>query len=193
VFGFIAASIIAFASTNIDNMFIMMLLFAQVVVKLKKRHIVIGQYLGLAILVFLSLLGAFWARFIPQKYICLLGLLPIALGVKSWSSYRQEIAGESATHGMLGADAGVILSIAFVAVAGGADNIGVYIPLFAGYSTIQLIAASLIFVFCMAFWCFLADRIAGLPKVKGIMEKYRKIAVPLIFIFLGIYIIIKNI
>ena len=65
----IAASIVSFIGTNIDNIFVMVILYVQVGDKLKKAHIVIGQYLGLGILVGISLLGAYGLHFVPDKYV----------------------------------------------------------------------------------------------------------------------------
>jgi cadmium resistance protein CadD (predicted permease) len=65
--GILITSIASFASTNIDDIFILMILYSQVNEKIKKRDIVIGQYLGIGILVVLSILGAFGLHFLPQK------------------------------------------------------------------------------------------------------------------------------
>lgn len=197
--GTVITSIISFISTNIDNIFVMMLLYAQVNEGLKKKHIVIGQYLGLAILVAVSILGAFGLNFIPQKYIGLLGLLPIALGVKEWVKYKKEkrifhTANEEACTETVAINAinSEILNVMIVAVANGADNIGVYIPLFTGYSATQLIVTMTIFTLMMAFWCLLGSTITRFPRITSVIQKHKHIAVPVIFIGLGLYIFIKS-
>ena len=85
-----------------------------------------------------------------------------------------------------------ILSVALVGVANGADNIGVYIPLFTGYSSIQVIVTIIVFVLMMAVWCFLGEKITDFPKIKAIIQTYKYFAVPVVFVGLGIYIIIKS-
>lgn len=85
-----------------------------------------------------------------------------------------------------------ILSVALVGVANGADNIGVYIPLFTGYSSIQVIVTIIVFVLMMAVWCFLGEKITDFPKIKAIIQTYKYFAVPAVFVGLGIYIIIKS-
>lgn len=225
MFGSVVTSIISFISTNIDNIFVMMLLYAQVDGHFRKRYVVIGQYIGISILIAISLLGAFGLHFIPQKYIGLLSLIPIALGVKEWITYKikkRKMSAKDATaepkveesdneqtapaseQGKLQpillkikvvatkAIRPEILSVTFVAVANGADNIGVYIPLFIGYSTGQIIVAIIIFSLMMALWCYLADKITNFPSVKAVIQKYRHIAVPIIFIALGVYIMLKS-
>lgn len=253
--GTIITSIISFISTNIDNIFVMMLLYAQVNKKSKKKYIAIGQYIALAILVAISILGAFGLNSIPQKYIGLLGILPIALGVNEWIKYKKEkhisnttservniqaiyledrnetidiqeadIINKTNTinipkvktelkntptdltkkyinpHHILSKTKSIIadiinpevLSVIVVAVANGADNIGVYIPVFTGYSTIQLIITIIIFILMMAIWCLLGSTITNFPKITSMIQKNKNIAVPIIFIGLGIYIFIKS-
>ena len=49
----------SFAATNIDDIVILMLFYAQVNVTFRKRHIVAGQYLGFTALIIACLPG-FW-------------------------------------------------------------------------------------------------------------------------------------
>jgi len=219
-------AVISFISTNIDNIFVMMLLYAQIGEKLKKRHVVIGQYLALAILVAISLLGAVGLNFVPQKYVGLLGVIPIVLGVKEWVSYKKSkrAVAEQDNENTVDIEANEavqfptkednkgnlhqifvkskyaisklvkpeILSVVIVAVANGTDNIGVYIPLFTGYSSWQFLLTIFIFAIMMAMWCFLGERITSFPKIKDSIQRYKYIAVPIIFVGLGIYIILKG-
>ena len=81
----IAAAIIAgvtsFAATNIDDIVISMLFFAQVNVTFRPRHIVVGKYLGFTALILASLPGFFGGLIVPKAIIGLLGLVPIAIGI----------------------------------------------------------------------------------------------------------------
>ena len=56
--GILGASVTTFALTNIDDACLLTLLFAQ---RIPARRIVAGQYLGFAVIVVVSLLGAFAA------------------------------------------------------------------------------------------------------------------------------------
>ena len=214
----VTTSIVSFISTNIDNIFVMMVLYARVDETFKKKYVVIGQYLAIGILTAISLSAAFGLNFVPQKYVGLLGLIPIALGVKEWISYKRPVQNKSnrkefpletekteAAHpnklqNILRKVTSMaskivkpeILSVALVGVANGADNIGVYIPLFTGYSSIQVIVTIIVFVLMMAVWCFLGEKITDFPKIKAIIQTYKYFAVPAVFVGLGIYIIIKS-
>lgn len=217
----IVTSVISFISTNIDNVFVMMILYSKVDEKLKKHYVVIGQYLGLIVLVTISLLGAFGMNFIPQQYIGLLGLIPIGLGIKELITNKTEkpalvehgtktgVSKEiipipdnkqgTLIHTLSKIKSAVakivkpeILNVALIAIANGADNIGVYIPLFTGYSAAQLIVTNITFALLMSLWCFFGNKIASLPVVNRKTEKYKHIIVPTLFIGLGIYIIVKT-
>jgi cadmium resistance protein CadD (predicted permease) len=48
---------VAFALTNIDDMLLLTVFFSDRGTDLKKRHIVLGQYVGFVVLLLLSMLG----------------------------------------------------------------------------------------------------------------------------------------
>jgi len=73
-------SLIAFASTNLDDIFILILFFGDK--RFKTRDVYLGQYLGIIMLIGASILGSLAGNFIDSKYIGLLGLFPIYLGLK---------------------------------------------------------------------------------------------------------------
>src|SRR5215470_15845805 len=111
----ILASLTTFAATNIDDLFVLTLFFAQ---RVPTRKIVLGQYLGFGAIVGLSLIG-FWAAIsIPSAWFRFLGLLPLALGVKelvsgiNFNGEREDFSKRD------------VLSIAAVTFANGGDNIG---------------------------------------------------------------------
>jgi len=86
----IITAIISFASTNIDDILVLMLFFSQINNVMKRRYIVIGQYLGIGALTTISIIGALGVSVIPQQYVGLLGLVPIYLGTKAYVGHRQE-------------------------------------------------------------------------------------------------------
>ena len=188
MFATIIAAVTSFVSTNIDDIFILMLFFAQVK---SKQHVVIGQYLGIGVLTAVSLLSLAVLQFIPEEYIRFLGVIPIVLGIKEWIEYKKGAEAKE-TDAPSAKDSALqqILSVSLVTVANGADNIGVYIPLFARYSLQQMLAVVAVFAVMVAVWCFLAQKLASLPVLGAGIEKYKHILVPVVFIALGIYILL---
>lgn len=72
----ISTSISAFAATNLDDLVILMLFFAQGD-RLRRRDIVSSQYLGFGLLVLASLPGFFGSLILPRLWIGLLGIMPV--------------------------------------------------------------------------------------------------------------------
>ena len=77
------ASILAFMSTNIDDIFILILFYGNK--EYKESEIITGQFLGIITLIVVSLIGSLIGLVLPQAYIGLLGLIPLYLGIKGIS------------------------------------------------------------------------------------------------------------
>lgn len=78
----IFTSVIAYISTNIDDIFVIMILLSQVQ-GAAKRKLIAGHFLGVELITVISMLGAFGLQNLPLKYVGLLGLVPIGLGIKA--------------------------------------------------------------------------------------------------------------
>lgn len=197
----------AFIVTNIDDIFVLMLLFSQAKMQAKAsdgkkinikaknnliypRDIVIGQYLGFALLVLISLLGTFGVMLIPEQWVGLLGLMPIFLGI------RLFIKGEDEDEGTILSGLNKFnkfyLSVAFITFANGGDNIGIYVPFFSTLNTAQLVITVVIFFIMVAVWCLIGYRLARFRYVSETLEKYGRWIIPIVFIGLGIYIMAEN-
>ena len=177
----IFTSIIAYTGTNIDDIFVIMILLASA--GAAKGRLIAGHFLGVGLITVISMLGAFGLQNLPLKYVGLLGLVPIALGIKAWFD-RDEEESEAKGTG--------VLSMAMITLGNGADNVGVYIPLFTGFSGPERIGAVIIFISLTALWVWLANSLAEFPKVKAVIEKYKSIAIPVVFVALGVFIILDS-
>ena len=58
--------ITAFIASNIDDTFILMLLFSSL--RFQTRHIIIGQFIGIGVLIIISALGALIALVLPPFF-----------------------------------------------------------------------------------------------------------------------------
>lgn len=183
-------AVVSFASTNIDDIFVLMILYAQTQNRRGIIQIIIGQYLGIGCLTALSILGALGTQIIPSKYIGLLGFLPLILGVRAWITYQnQQYAQETEEQKNTQIS---LISVALLTMANGADNIGVYIPVFSGYSFVDFAVITLVFIFMIAIWCYFGFILISQPYIKRKIEKYQHILVPIVLIALGFAIIVKN-
>ncbi|MGE6541205.1 cadmium resistance transporter [Bacillus luti] len=212
--GFILTTIILFAATNIDDIFLLLTWFSQRNSSLKGSHIIIGQYVGFIALVLLSIIGALGALTIPQEWIGLLGLIPVYLGIKSLIEQYQEQKeeqqidreGEAYTTSETPASKESektpnwlqklfhhsIYKVAAVTFANGGDNIGVYIPFFATYNGWQIGIIVMTFLLLVAVWCYIAYKLIKFPIVAQTLERYGHIIVPFVLIGLGILILKEN-
>ncbi|WP_411170626.1 cadmium resistance transporter [Clostridium sp. MB05] len=208
---------VSFASTNIDDIFVLMLFFSEINNGMKKQHIVIGQYLGIGLLTIISIIGALGISIIPSEYVGLLGLVPIYLGIKAYVDHKREgnnnedIVQQNLQNGenkkiVEATDVqekptlkflknfinpSVIKVFSFT-LANGADNIGIYIPLFTSMNLVDIVITVLMFMLLIALWCFFSIKLSEHPFVQKNIEKYKNIFVPIIFIGLGIFILIEN-
>ena len=198
--------VIAFAVTNIDDIIILLLFFSQVDNKLGRRHIVAGQYLGFTAIILASLPGFFGGLIVPRAWIGLLGLLPIAIGIKQLVSREKEISQvQTVTNNSKYASSSnplvaflfSVLSpqtykVAAVTVANGGDNISIYIPLFAGNQLASLGVILGVFFVMVGVWCAIAYFLTRQPNIAYILSKYGRHIVPFILIGLGLFIMYER-
>lgn len=182
-------SAMSYVGTNIDDILVDTLFFAATNSPKDTRRIVIGKYLGVGLLVVLSLLGAFGLQLLPERYLGLLGLVPLAMGIKAIADLLRGDGEEAENTHIRG---NLTLTVMLVTLANGGDNLGVYIPLFAGFSVGEA-AVMLATFFCMvAAFCFLGKKIAELPPLRRFLTKHRKAVVPVVYLALGAYILLDS-
>lgn len=172
----------AFAATNVDDLFVLMLLFGQAQSGADRRRITAGQYVGVALLTAVSLAGAWGLGRIPAQYLRLLGLVPIALGIRAWLQRGgpDETAGSALS----------VLAVAALTVSGGGDNIGVYLPMFTGMNGGEQGITLLVFALLCGLWCLLGSRLAALPAVGKAIARHKGWLVPLVFLLIGLSILL---
>ena len=182
----VGRGIVAFAATNIDDIFILTLFFAQK--NLGRWHVVAGQYVGLAGLIAISLIGFFARIIIPHSWIGLLGVAPILIGLKKLIEWRRGT--QQLTETKLSSAS--ILTVAAVTFANGGDNIAIYIPLFANSDTPALFITLITFAVMVAVWCVAGYYIGQQTDVRRAVDRYGHVIVPFVLIGLGVYIILES-
>ena len=192
----ILASTIAFITTNIDDIFILMLFFSDP--KRKNETVVLGQYVGISTLIAISFIGSFIGLVIDLKYVGLFGLIPIYIGIKSvLSLFNRNSSENEDRESMLRADEPgnqiqQILSVTAITIANGGDNISIYVPLYATLTSSGKATMTIVFLLMTAAWCLLAIYLSNHPMIKKSVEKYGHIFTPFVLILLGIYILFES-
>ncbi|MET9087897.1 cadmium resistance transporter [Streptomyces sp. NPDC004237] len=182
-----------FAVTNIDDILILSLFFAQGAGERgEARRIVLGQYLGFAAILAVAVAAAYGATFLPESAIPYLGLLPLALGLKSaWQAWRGR--GGDGAEGEEGRDAGPSpLEVAAVTFANGGDNIGVYVPVFATAGVGGMTAYAVVFLLLVGVWCLAGRFFATRPVVARALSRWGHILLPLVLVALGVLILVEG-
>ena len=189
----VITSIILYSGTAVDLLIILMLFFAKRKSRRDIINIYLGQFLGSGSLILLSLLFAFVLNYIPSKEILgLLGLIPIFLGLKVLLLGDSD--GEAiAKEGLRKDNKNLIFLVAMITFAScGADNIGVFVPYFTTLNLANLIVALLTFLVMIYLLVFSAQKLAQVPSVGEILEKYSRWFIASVYLGLGIYILIEN-
>jgi cadmium resistance protein CadD (predicted permease) len=193
-FALVGIGVSAFIATNIDDIFVLMLFFSSP--KFHKAQVVIGQYLGIGLLNVIGALGSLLALVIPQQIIGLLGLVPISIGTLRLIQLRkqssvQEHMNEQVTSKWHNHTS--MLTVAAVTFSNGGDNIGIYTPLFAKFSSVgEVVLITLIFLVMTAIWCIIAYYLVRHPIIAKRLHKTGHIVFPFVLIGLGIYILISS-
>jgi cadmium resistance protein CadD (predicted permease) len=155
-----------------------------------RLQVVIGHYLGIGLLVVIGAFGSLLALVIPPYVIGLLALVPISIGIIRLIKLRKHdselITKQVTSHFPM-------LTVAALTFSNGGDNIGIYIPLFAKYSSaIEVILISIIFMIMTAVWCTVAYYSVSHPLIAARLRKIGHIIFPFVLIVLGIFILTSS-
>ncbi len=190
----IVTAAILYIATAVDLLVILLIFFARAKTRKEYRDIYIGQYVGSVTLIVVSLFFAFVLNYVPEKWILgLLGLIPIYLGIKV--AIYDDCEGEKRAKKELNEKglSKLVGTVAIVTIAScGADNIGLFVPYFVTLSVTDLLITLFVFLILIFFLVFIAQKLANIPGVGEIVEKFSRWIMAVIYIALGLFIIIEN-
>jgi cadmium resistance protein CadD (predicted permease) len=189
--GLVGQAVGLFAVTNVDDIVLLALFFSQGAGHRGSTvRIVLGQYLGFAAILAVSIAAALGATLLPESVIPYLGLLPLALGLKAaWTAWRggDDDGGEPARPGGPRA-----LEVAAVTFANGGDNLGVYVPVFATSGPGGMSVYAAVFLVLVAVWCLAGRFFATRPVVAKALSRWGHVLLPLVLIGIGLVILIEG-
>jgi cadmium resistance protein CadD (predicted permease) len=170
---------VVFSATNIDDIVFLTIFFSQ---PSRRWRVVIGQYLGFTALVIISLIGFFGGQVLPHGWLRLFGVAPIAIGIKKlFATPSDHIRRESPGT----------LDVATVTFVNGADNIGIYAPLFAVSDAPRVMVLVGVLYVLLAVWCVAGYLIHRQKAVAYTLQRWGHWIVPVVLIALGIYILLN--
>jgi cadmium resistance protein CadD (predicted permease) len=191
--GIVAEAAGLFVVSNVDDIVVVSLFFGRGRGQDgATRRIVVGQYLGYASLLVITVAAAFGATFLSESAIAYLGLLPLALGLraawKAWRDYRNGIdAGQPQDQ-----QGPKVLQVAMVTFANGSDDIGVYLPVFARTGVAGITVYVAVFLVLVGVLCVAGRFIVTRPAVANVIGRWGRILYPAVLIGLGLFILIQG-
>lgn len=121
---------------------------------------------------------------VPDLWTGLLGVLPVALGVRALLPRGDDDNTPKLVTGMLG--------VAGMTIANGADNIAVYVPVFRAVGPVGAGPYLLVFVVLIRLWCAVAAWLGGHPRIVRLVERVGHWLVPVVFIGIGVAILVSS-
>lgn len=184
----LVAALVVFAATTIDDLIIVTALFtgARTTGRPSPRTIIAGQYSGFGAIIGVSLAAAAGLRVTPDRWVGLLGFIPIGYGI--WGLWRLWRNDENSRPTLASTTTG----IAAVTFANGADNIGVFTPLFRSLHPTGAFVTAIAFLALVGVWCALGALLGTHRAVVTTLGRISHWLVPVVFIAIGVLILITT-
>jgi cadmium resistance transport/sequestration family protein len=178
-------AVLVFTATNVDDVFLLLAFFAD----RRYRHssVVLGQYVGIAVLVGISAVASLVSLIVRPEWLGLLGLIPLGLGIRQWFERQTPDDDDESSQAPL---RNAVLTVASITIANGGDNIGVYTPLFASLTGARIVTICVVFAIMTGLWCAVAVRMVQHPSWGPSIRRYSALLLPWVLIALGLWIII---
>lgn len=190
-FSLLGLGISAFVASNIDDTFILILLFSAL--NFQIRHIIVGQFAGIGVLIMISALGALIALVVPTYFMALMGLFPIAIGILRLIEYGEKNHIPSEIKSASEFKRGRIIpyfAVSGITISNGGDDLGVFTPLFGKYHTVgDVVVLISIFMGMTLIWCIVTLYLTNHPLIAGRIKHYGYILTPFVLIGIGVYIL----
>lgn len=176
----ILTSISLFIATNVDDLILLIMFFALYRVSQKRKEVVIGQYLGMSSIIFISVMISYTIGKLDLFELKWLGFIPILLGIKTFFEKPEDEKDFAKKNNAL------ISQVAFLTLLNGTDNIVVYVSLFSPLSIGETYLSIIVFLIMTGFWCLIAIKLVSHSGISEKLIKYKKYLVPVVLIYVGL-------
>ncbi|GBG36337.1 cadmium resistance transporter [Mycobacterium montefiorense] len=180
-----------FAVTNIDDLVVLAVFFGPASrTRSGVARVIVGQYLGFAAILAVSVIGAFGANLLPASAIPYLGLVPLLLGLRAARRlWRERAQDDPAAVGSARGAGG--MQVAAVTFANGGDNISLYVPVFALADVLGTATYMGVFLLGVGLWCVAGWFFATRQAVAALLARWSHIILPVVLIGIGSTILIE--
>jgi cadmium resistance protein CadD (predicted permease) len=154
----------------------------------RARRIAAGQVVGFVVLVAISAAGAALLFEISPRVVGLLGLVPLAIGLRGLIGLRPGRPGRRppAVRRAVGRS---LTAAALVTIAAGGDNLAVYIPLLRVGGTTRLSVIAVVFVLGEVAVTALVLVGGSHPRARAVLSRVGDVAVPLLLCGIGVLVL----
>jgi cadmium resistance protein CadD (predicted permease) len=192
--GLIAEAAGLFAVTNLDDIVILSLFFAQGAGEHgSARRVVAGQYLAFAAILAVAIGIAFGASILPMQAIPYLGLIPITIGLRdAWKLWKNRQRGDDGEQAETTQGGPTVRKVATTTFGNGGDNIGVYVPVFDTVGTRGTVVYAAVFLVLVGVWCVAGRFFAARPVIARALSRWGHILLPVVLITIGLIILIQG-
>ena len=180
-------SIVLFAGTHVDDLLLLLSFFADHTVP--RSAIIVGQYIGVTLLLLGGLLCSEIAVMLPPIYLRLLGLVPLAIGLAKLQALFSRHCADAIEPATASTHGRHTLGVAALTLSSGGDNLGVYLPFFATHPMRARLVIIVVFLFMTAVWCFVARWLAHHRLLQPLIRTWGERILPLVLILLGLHIL----
>jgi cadmium resistance protein CadD (predicted permease) len=174
---------VAFASTNLDNL--LLLVSWQMGGSSGSGRLFAGYGLGMIGVLTLAVLLGLVGYLFPLEYLALLGVVPIALGVKVLFDEWRSRGGEA----VAAASGATMIAVAATQLSNGVDTILVFAPLLADSQVVFDVEIAVLFLLMIPVWFGLSRMIGRQAGRLQAIQRWGRWLAPLVMIGVGIYIL----
>lgn len=188
-FASLGLALALFVATHVDDLVIVPALFLHP--GLRPGQIVVGQLIGMAVLIGLSLAGSSFALALAPRHVSLLGVVPLAIGVwQAVAQLRRRRDGSEDDDAPQIGRAGAVVAVAALALASGGDNLAIYVPAFATRGGAERALWASAFMLLTVGWCGAAYAIVRHPRWGVSVRRYLTPLAPVVLIVLGLVLLL---
>jgi cadmium resistance protein CadD (predicted permease) len=177
----------AFAGTNVDNVAVTVAMIAAAPPS-RSRRIALGQVVGFLVLVVGAVGMAVLLFEIPTRVIGLLGLVPLALGLRGLVALRHAEGRSRVARRAVGSG---VVAATLITIGAGGDNLAIYIALFRVARFAGTAESLLVFAVGECLLTLFVLRAGRHPRVRDAVTAVGPFAAPVLYCAIGILVLVE--
>jgi cadmium resistance protein CadD (predicted permease) len=184
----LALGITGVVGTNLENVVVAVAMFCR---QTSNPVLAIGFFAGLSAMLVFSWLSGSAMGMLPTQYLGLLGLVPIALGIRELLRTHDGQPEKAIVENQQTAVKSTAV-LALLMVANGADTIAVFAPLIAESEATDRVVITVAYLLASALLAWISVQVCTHPRLTGPIQRYGGRIAPFAMIGIGVYILLNT-